>query len=224
VPTPADIIDVISTRLPFPKKTVAQHDRLLVVNGQRRISGRGRSAAASPSDAAALLVAVAATPIAGPAINIASYQSYANLHAVHLPQGRFGSWEQIDSLRDLADGHTLVEALARIIECLANGTLLPDNTEASYHQNALPYHIAISVDLYAPVARATVTIERTPEGSVEPDLSESLHYYRTTGDEQIVPRGIQIDFAQQRTFGMLTLWSLAKLFAVDQAERFAHAK
>ncbi|MBR0959521.1 hypothetical protein [Bradyrhizobium japonicum] len=214
MPTPADIIDVISTRLSFPKKTVAQHDRLLVVNGQRRISGRGRSATASPCDAAALLVAVAATPIAGPAINIANYRSYANLRAVHVPPGKFGSWEQIDSLRELADGHTLVEALARIIGRLANGTLLPGNNEVTHQKNAFPHHIGISVALYAPMARATVRIERTPEGLFEPDLSESLHYYRPAEDEPIAHREGQIDFAQERIFGMLTLWSLAKLFAV----------
>ncbi|WP_316205335.1 hypothetical protein [Bradyrhizobium sp. SZCCHNS3004] len=213
MPTPADIIDVISTRFAFPKKTVAQHDRLLVVNGQRRISGRGRSATAQPSDAAALLVAVAATPIVGPAINIASYQSYANLRAVHLPPGRFGNWQQVESLRELAHGHTLVEALSRIIGCLAKGMLLPDNSEGMLPQGAYPYHIGISVVLYAPGARATVRIERTPENSFEPDLSESLHYYRAAEDEQITPADRQIDFAQERSFGMLTLWSLAKLFA-----------
>ncbi|MBT1513790.1 hypothetical protein KIP88_25185 [Bradyrhizobium sp. SRL28] len=215
MPTPADIIDVISTRLSFPKKTVAQQDRLLVINGQRKISGRGRSAMASPRDAAALLIAVAATPISGPAINIANYQSYANLHAVHLPQGKLESWRNIVSLRDLPDGHTLLEALSRIITCLSKGALLADGNGLMTPQREYPHHINVHVDLYAPVSRATVTIERTTENSSEPEFAEALHYFRTIDDgEPIVPLDVQIDFAQTRSFGIRTLWSLAQLFDV----------
>jgi hypothetical protein len=215
LPTPADIIDVISTRLSFPKKTVAQHDRLLVINGQRKISGRGRSAAASPDDAASLLVAVAATPIAGPAINIASFRSYANLRGVHLPPGELGTWQKIDSLRGLANGHTLVEALSRIIDCLSKGVLLPDSNGNMVPQGDYPYHIDVGVHLYAPESRATIRIERTPENSFDPDLAEVLHYYRTIDDEPIAPPEALIDFAQVRSFGMLTLWPLAILFGVS---------
>jgi hypothetical protein len=214
LPTPADIIDVISRRLSFPRKTISQQDRLLVINGQRKISGRGRSAMASPTDAAALLIAVAATPIAGPAINIVNYQSYANLHAVHLPPGKLGSWQNIDSLRDLPDGHTLLEALSRIIDCLSKGALLADGKGNMTPQGEYPYHINVHVDLYAPVSRATVRIERTTENSMEPDLAESLHYYRTIDNETIAPLDVQIDFAQTRSFGIRTLWSLAQLFDV----------
>jgi hypothetical protein len=216
LPTPADIIDVISTRLSFPRKTIAQQDRLLVINGQRKISGRGRSAMASPNDAAALLIAVAATPISGPAINIANYLSYANLHAVHLPSGKLGSWQSIDSLRDLPDGHTLLEAIARIIDCLSKGALLEDSNGIMPPQGEYPYHIDVHVDLYAPVSRATVRIERTTESSSEPDLAEALHYYRTIDDEPIAPLDAQIDFAQTRSFGIRTLWSLAELFVGAQ--------
>ena len=213
LPTPADIIDVISSRLSFPKKTVAQHDRLLVIKGQRKISGRGRSATASPGDAAALLVAVAATPIAGPAMNIANFMSYANLRGVHLPPGELGSWQEIDALCGLADGHTLVEAISQIIDSLSKGVLLPDSNGRMLPQGEYPYHIDVTVELYAPVARATVIIERTPNGSFDPDLAEVLHYYRTIHDEPIVPPDVFIDFTQVRSFGMLTLWSLANLFA-----------
>jgi hypothetical protein len=212
LPTPADIIDVIAARLSFPRKTVAQQDRLLVINGERKISGRGRSAVALPSDAAALLVAVAATPISGPAINITNYQSYANLHAVRLPAGKLGSWQSIDSLRALPEGHTLLEALSRIIDCLSKGTLLPDVDGVTPRRGAFPYHVNIGVDLYAPSSRATIRIERSAENSLGPDLAETLHYYRTI--EPTAAPDMQIDFAQMRSFGMLTLWSLAKLFDV----------
>jgi hypothetical protein len=214
LPTPADIINVISARLSFPRKTVAQQDRLLVINGQRKISGRGRSATASPSDAAALLIAVAATPIAGPAINIANYQSYATLHAVHLPPGKLGSWMRIGSLRDLSDGHTLLEALSRIIDCLSKGALLPDSNGITPPKGQYPYHIDVRVDLYAPASRATVRIEHITENSFEHDLAEELHYYRTIHDEPTAPLDVQIDFAQTRSFGIRTLWSLAELFDV----------
>jgi hypothetical protein len=215
LPTPADIIDVISTRLSFPKKTVAQHDRLLVINGQRKISGRGRSATASPGDAAALLIAVAATPIAGPAMNIANFKSYANLRGVHLPPGELGTWQEIEALRGLANGHTLVEALSRIIECLSKGVLLPDSNGSMMPPGECPYHIDVRVELYAPTSGATVRIERTPKDSFDPVFAEVLHYYRTIYDEPIAPPEALIDFTQVRSFGMLTLWSLAYLFVAS---------
>jgi len=224
LPTPADIIDVIATRFSFPRKTIAQQDRLLVVHGQRKISGRGRSAMASPSDAAALLIAVAATPIAGPAINIANYQSYANLHAVHLPPGKLGSWRNVDSLRDLPDGHTLLQALSRIIDCLSKGALLPDSDGVMPPPGEYPHDVSISVDLYAPFSRATVRIERTIENSFESNLIEALHYYRTIDDGPAAPLDVQTDFEQTRSFGIRTLWSLAKLFEVRERDQFGHAK
>ncbi|WP_338828345.1 hypothetical protein [Bradyrhizobium sp. 27S5] len=216
MPTPADIIDVIATRLSFPRKTVAQQDRLLVINGERKISGRGRSATASPTDAAAILIAVAATPICGPAININNYQSYANLNAVHLAAGKLGSWRTIDSLGVLPDGHTLLEALSSIIDCLSKGTLLPNSNGIMPPRGELPYHINIGVDLHAPRSSATIMIERFAEDSVEPDLKETLHYYQTN-EPKAAPGG-QIDFAQMRSFGILTLWSLAKLFDVARTQ------
>jgi hypothetical protein len=187
-----------------------------VINGQRKISGRGRSATASPSDAAALLVAVAATPIAGPAMNIANFKSYANLRGVHLPPGELGTWQGIDALRGLANGHTLVEALSRIIDCLSKGVLLPDSKGSMTPPGEYPYHIDVRVELYAPTSIATVRIERTPNDSYDPDFAEVLHYYRTTYDESIAPPEISADdFTQVRSFGMLTLWSLANLFVVS---------
>ena len=214
LPTPADIIDVISTRLSFPKKTVAQHDRLLVINGQRKISGRGRSATASPGDAAALLVAVAATPIAGPAMNIANFKSYANLRGVHLPPGELGTWQEIEALRGLANGHTLVEALSRIIDCLSKGVLLPDSNGSMMPPGEYPYHIDVRVELYAPTSGATVK-SNARRKIFDPDFAEVLHYYRTIYDEPIAPPEALIDFTQVRSFGMLTLWSLADLFVAS---------
>ncbi len=75
MPTPAQIIDVVSLRLGVHRKTVSLYDRLLVVHGYRKVSGRGRSAVTTFSDAAALIIAVAATPITGAALNIANFES-----------------------------------------------------------------------------------------------------------------------------------------------------
>jgi hypothetical protein len=185
----------------------------LVINGQRKISGRGRSATASPSDAAALLVAVAATPIAGPAMNIANFKSYANLRGAHLPPGELGTWQDIDALRGLANGHTLVESLSRIIDCLSKGVLLPDSNGSMTPPGEYPNHIDVRVELYAPTSRANVRIERTPNESYDSDFAEVLHYYRTTYDEPIAPA--TGDFTQVRSFGMPTLWSLANLFVAS---------
>jgi hypothetical protein len=207
LPAPADIIDVISTRLSFPRKTVAQHDRLLVINGYRKISGRGRSASATPDDAAALLVAVAATPIAGPAISIANFKSYANLKGANVLLGKVSTWKEVDALRDLADGHTLLEAIGKIIDCVSKNALL-SNINGSPRIDDQYFDVQVSVELHAPSPRAAITIEHAPDGCHESDFVERLDYYPLGEPAQ----GIGSDFAQNRSFGMMTLWSLAALF------------
>ncbi|MCK1310806.1 hypothetical protein [Bradyrhizobium sp. 45] len=140
----------LSARPPFRSSTRRYAIIFRNINGQWKISGRGRSATASPSDAAALLIAVAATPISGPAMSIANYESYANLHAVDLLKGNIGSWLTIESLCGLSDGHSLLEALSWIIDHLSKGALLPNSKGIIPQRGEYPYHINIKVDLYAP--------------------------------------------------------------------------
>jgi hypothetical protein len=103
-----------------------------------------------------------------------------------------------------------------MIDCLSKGTLLSDSDGNAIPRKDYPYRVDISVELYAPFPRATVTIEHTPDDSFDPDFVETLYYYPL--DQPAACHASVIDFGQQRSFGMVTLWSLASLFCAPRAE------
>jgi hypothetical protein len=215
MPTPAQIIDVVSLRFGIHRNTVSLYDRLLVVHGYRKVSGRGRSAATTFSDAAALIIAVAATPITGAALNIANFESYAGLRAANLAAGEFGGWTTVDSLVGLADGHTLHEVLTRILDCLAEGKLIPDSCGQPLANGQYPERTSIHIEFYAPRPRACVTIERFSEDGRTANLSEKVCYW-AVGDHHKkywASEDPLIDFFQTRSFGWMTLWSVVEAFA-----------
>lgn len=133
-------------------------DRMLVTSGHRQITGRGRSARSSPADAAALILAVAATPLSGPSVKETAtyYERYADLVATE-ESGHPASFE-IKPLVHLGAGHTLHDALAAIIAMLAGG-----NERASHLIEGLPEDepedetsIAILVELEMPTPMARI--------------------------------------------------------------------
>src|SRR5690349_10139358 len=114
---PGDLIGTVARVLGIPEPTVFQYDRQLVTAGIRRPHGRGRSAkSVTPTDAANLLIAIAAAPIAGSAIqeSVDSYETYASLPAVDSSGERFAAWPPTLSskcLRELGYGHSLKEGI-----------------------------------------------------------------------------------------------------------------
>src|SRR4051812_9187559 len=58
--SPGDLVRCVATSLGVPEASVVQHDRSLLIAGQRTKGGRGRSAAkVTAADAAKLLISVA---------------------------------------------------------------------------------------------------------------------------------------------------------------------
>jgi len=217
MPTPAQIIDVVSLRFGISRKAVALYDRLLVVHGYRKISGRGRSAVTTFGDAAALIIAVAATPITGAALNIANFEAYAGLRAANLAAGDVGGWTTISSLVELHDGHTLHEVLTRILTRLYEGTLISDSTGQPLAKGKIPYQADVGVNFYAPYPRASVTIEcKSDEG---PNLTETVYYWAVGEHRDKYWEEDPIDFFQTRSFGLITLWSVVEAFFGSSARR-----
>lgn len=219
MPTPAQIIDVVSLRFGIHRKTVALYDRLLVVHGYRKISGRGRSAVVTFGDAAALIISVAATPITGAALNISNFESYAGLRAANLRVGDVGGWTTVSPLVDLAEGHTLHEALTRILTSLFEGSLGPDLSRQHSEKGQCPLHVDVGVDFYAPMPRACVTIEFLSNDGSTPNAVEKVSYWAFGDHREKHWESDPIDLFQTRSFGLMTLRSVVETFSGSSSRR-----
>jgi hypothetical protein len=158
--TPANIIDVISDQFGVPRATVAMQDRMLVTSGHRLITGRGRAARGSPDGAAALLLAVAATPLSGPAIKDTAvhYERYARLLAT-TPSGECTTW-QVKHLNNLEPGHSPHAAIAAIIALFGEGISQPCDlfADALPDANGISSDVSIDVELRAPTPTAEIVV------------------------------------------------------------------
>jgi hypothetical protein len=130
--TPGQLVEAIAVSLGIPLATVIQHDRQLAESGLRSKRGRGASAAAvTPRDAANLLIAVAASPLAGPTVKeaVRTCETYGSLKV--LPRAsrvdRFSKFG-LPTLAKLPAGHSLREALSILIDGIGKGEIfqIPD--------------------------------------------------------------------------------------------------
>ena len=187
--TPAKIIDVVSEQLGVARATVAMQDRMLVTSGHRIITGRGRAARGSPEGAAALLLAVAATPLSGPGIKETAihYERYSRLFA-KTRSGELVTWP-LKHLEHLRAGHTLHEAVAAIIVLLGRGISQASDlfSEAMPDADNIETHLSMDVELDAPAPSAAIVIRAQqwkayPTGQLY--IDESLPAFE--GDELLV--------------------------------------
>ncbi|WP_441252473.1 hypothetical protein AB8A28_16785 [Tardiphaga sp. 71_E8_N1_1] len=167
---PASVIDMVSRHLGIPRATVAMQDRLLVKDGYRQLSGRGRAASVSCNDAAAVLLAVAATPISGPAIaeTVIHYRRYADLQATDqiYPVSYPGLWD----LDQLAEGHSLQDATTALIDKIARGRFervqdiwKAGRTSVDTRFDPQDDVIEVSIEMRFPFPEARVTISAFQE-------------------------------------------------------------
>jgi hypothetical protein len=125
MPTPGQLVEAMAASLGIPVATVIQYDRQLAESGLRTKGGRGLSAAAvTPRDAANLLIAIAASPLAGPTVKEAvrtceAYGSLKELERVSLIE-RFPKFG-LPTLASLPAGHSLREALSVLIDAAGKG-------------------------------------------------------------------------------------------------------
>jgi hypothetical protein len=239
---PANIINVISDQLGVARATVAMQDRMLVTSGHRLITGRGRAARGSPDSAAALLLAVAATPLSGPAVKETAvhYERYARLLAT-APSGEGATWP-LKHLSQLAPGHSLHAAIAVIIVALGEGVAQACDlfTDAQPDANGISTDLSIDVELDAPMPSAAVVVRavqwrahatglRHPDDGLPTFNEEKVARfecrveYRPTHDEaenylNTLPRHPGVgrrspDLRQTRTFTLATLAHVAALFS-----------
>jgi hypothetical protein len=240
--TPANIIDVVSDQLGVARATVAMQDRMLVTSGHRMITGRGRAARGSPEGAAALLLAVAATPLSGPGIKETAlhYERYSRLFA-RTRSGELVTWP-LKHLEHLRAGHTLHEAVAAIIVLLGRGISQASDlfAEAKPDADGIDTHLSMEVELDAPTPSAAIAIRaqqwkahptgrhHTDDGlpAYEGDRIASFEYrveYHATFDDMkkyldtlplhpIAGRRSP-DLTEKRKFSLATLAHVAALFS-----------
>jgi hypothetical protein len=130
--TPGQLVEAMAASLGIPVATVIQYDRQLAESGLRSKGGRGTSAATvTARDAANLLIAIAASPLAGPTVKeaVRTCKTYGSLKALQraswidkLP--KFG----LPSLASLSANHSLGEALSVLIDGVGKGEIfqIPD--------------------------------------------------------------------------------------------------
>jgi len=123
--TPGQLVQSMADTLGLPVATVIQYDRQLAEGGLRSKGGRGTSAAqVTARDAANLLIAIAASPLAGPSIKEAVHTCAAYGSLKVLPRA---SWSDrfpnlgLPSMAELAEGHSLRDALCVLIDAAGHG-------------------------------------------------------------------------------------------------------
>jgi hypothetical protein len=131
--TPGQLVEAMAFSLGISVATVTQYDRQLAESGLRSKGGRGTSAAkVTARDAANLLIAVAASPVAGPTVKeaVRTCEAYGSLKAL-----RRASWRTdrlpkfgLPTLASLPAGHSLREALSVLIDAAGKGEIfqIPD--------------------------------------------------------------------------------------------------
>jgi len=166
--TPGMLTDCVAWSLGLQESGVAYTWRVLRENGIVTKGGRGRSAAhVSATDAANLLIAVAATVPGRDTID--SWRDFAVLPAQAANvEGDFserlpGIWRlqplDLPSIRQLPEGHSFVSALAAFVSNFSDGSL-----EAAYRKighldaTGVPERFSIQVDLFWPLSAASIRI------------------------------------------------------------------
>jgi hypothetical protein len=130
--TPGQLVEAMALSLGVSIATVIQYDRQLAESGLRSKGGRGRSAAAiTARDAANLLIAIAAPPLAGPTVKEAARtcEAYGSLKALQRASWihRFPKFG-LPTLTSLPACHSLGEALSALIDGVGKGEIfqIPD--------------------------------------------------------------------------------------------------
>jgi hypothetical protein len=131
--TPGQLVQAMATALGISVATVTQYDRQLAENGLRSKRGRGTSAAAvTARDAANLLIAVAGSPLGGPAVKeaVRTCEAYGSLKALQRASWRLDKFPKfgLPTMASLPAAHSLREALSVLIDGVEKGEIfqIPD--------------------------------------------------------------------------------------------------
>lgn len=220
--TPGDLVVTTAAVLGLSAATVAQYDRQLSQTGLRSKSGRGRSAArVTPQDAANLLIAILASPIAGPSIKTAaaSCRTYGGLKEQSKVSER-KSFALIGDqwLRKLQPGHSFAEALAALIDAAGHSELFRARNQEGTDQT--DFVMGIRMDGPAPGAEI---LFYTSLYDLRRSTQSGRLVYTPLGDDgqEEQPPG---DLYQDRRITFRTIRALGELVASTETTRASKRK
>lgn len=212
--TPGQLVEAMAVSLGIPLATVIQYDRQLSESGFRSKRGRGASAAAvTPRDAANLLIAVAASPLAGPTVKeaVRTCETYGSLKVLQRASrvDRFPKFG-LPTLANLPAGHSLREALSILIDLIGKGEIfqIPDR------EGSLAADFCFGVQFEGPHPWAEIWAD----GSVgQGKMSQMARLVYTSGKTAKPSRKLRAaqrhDLHQTRSISFATIRALGSLIA-----------
>jgi hypothetical protein len=211
--TPGELVKTMAEVLGISVATVTQYDRQLAEAGLRSKGGRGTSAAKVTSeDAANLLTAIVAAPVAGSAIKEAAptCEAYGSLRAVP-GVARTENFRKfgLPQLAGLPAKHSLQKALSTLIAAAGEGEVfqIPDGRRPPLTFDAM---FAITFEGPRPWA------EILADGSIgEGRFSQMgrLVYNSTLKRDRRRPIGKQGDLQQSHRISFVTIRALGSLIS-----------
>jgi hypothetical protein len=168
--TPGQLVEEMAASLGMPVATVTQYDRQLAEAGLRSKGGRGTSAATvTQRDAANLLIAIGASPFAGPTVKeaVRTCKAYGSLRAAS-QNHNFGQLG-LPSLGSLPAGHSLRDGLTVLIEGAGRG----ETPHASNREDPQMDDLRFSIQFNGPHPSAKIVVAT---GSVRSGKMEELMY------------------------------------------------
>jgi hypothetical protein len=174
--TPKQLVEVVATMFNVSDATVTVHDRNLSVAGLRTMAGRGRAAAQVTSrDAANLMVAVAASRNVKDSVY--TVEQFGGLHSKR-------NWDSYllnpPEMMGLGRDHTVVDAIAGLIESAISGTL----EKCAEQTTGAPADLRNSDELIS--IRVTfkgashIALLATIAVETEDDRETDIHFYNRT--------------------------------------------
>jgi hypothetical protein len=213
--TPGQLVDGLAVSLGIPVATVIQYDRQLAESGLRTKWGRGRSAAAVTSqDAANLLIAIAASPLAGPTVKeaVRTCEAYGSLQVLQR-----ASWIDkfpklgLPTLATLPPSHSLRKALSVVIDGVGKGEIF----QIPGRQGPRTADFSFAVRFEGPEPWAEIVADGSL-GEGKPSQTARLVYTSASaakGFRKKRPKGP--DLHQTRSISFATIRALGCLIARD---------
>jgi len=205
--TPGQLVEAMARSLGISVATVIQYDRQLAESGLRSKGGRGTSAAAvTAGDAANLLIAIAASPLAGPTVKeaVRTCESYGSLKVVQR-----ASWVDrfpklgLPTLAKLPAAHSLRQALSILIQGVGKGEVfqIPDR------EGPLTADWSFVVEFQGPRPWAQIL----GDGSL--GEGKPSHLARLVYTSRKAPKGQRGDLHQTRVISFATIRTLGSLIS-----------
>lgn len=208
MPTPSDLIEVVSQQFDLPTATVALLERNLVKARIRTAGPRGKNSLVTETDAANLMIGAAGTRAFNSRVkNCADVvETYGRLSAVDPATLKLSHWPTC--MPTVPPGHFFTEGLAAVIANISAGRFDdPKNVWPQAGNEATADDIAIEVAIDSPLPHASISIALYSLSDDDPvPLYEKCNYIRLNNDSTASDFYVSCGFSED------TLRPIASIF------------